>query len=137
MRYRALFVGLLAAPLVGCMESAPVRPVLTCTDCKGLAYYGPPPPDPRVEMAKVITGGLSTVVGAVINGDTIKAVVRHGSSGAGTNSSYVERSSDTTNNSAISDLTNTSHTSVTDVSNNTTVSDTTATTSTTITGETL
>lgn len=57
--------------LTGCSNMGPpkpqpVRPVLTCNDCSGLAYYGPqqaPPPDPRVQMAHILTGGITKVLG--------------------------------------------------------------------------
>ena len=59
--------------LTGCAgmeapEPAPIRPVLSCDDCSGLTYYGPqmaPAPDPRVQMAQIITGGITKVAGIV------------------------------------------------------------------------
>ncbi|MEA3641296.1 MAG: hypothetical protein VBE63_15330 [Lamprobacter sp.] len=116
--------------LTGCMAANPTRPVLTCAgEC---TYYGPQQPDPRVEMAKVLTGGLSSVVGIVVGGDVLKSL---GSASSAT--STIER---TTNNnttsitdransisdrqaSAVSDVryTSISDTAITD----TTVSDTT------------
>lgn len=99
--------------LTGCMESLPVRPVLTCVQCHGLEYYGPQAPDPRVEMARALTGGLSTVVGAAIHGDVLKSL--HQSAGAAstierTSSSVTDRSvssSETSRESSISETSNT------------------------------
>ena len=66
-----MWIGALASVVIisGCMatpQPKQVRPVMTCDDCKGLAYYGPqdaPGPDPRVQMAKTITSGIVSVAG--------------------------------------------------------------------------
>lgn len=47
-------------------DPMPVRPVISCQDCKGLTYYGPqmaPAPDPRVQMAQIVTKGITGVFG--------------------------------------------------------------------------
>ena len=108
MKYLSL---LLILPLISCMEALPVRPVLTCADCTGLTYYGPQQPDPRVEMARVITGGLSSMTGIIVGGDVLKSL--------GGATSTIER---TTNNNTSRDNNN----SVSDVSR---VSDTTTSSS--------
>jgi hypothetical protein len=126
-------LAMLAVPLLltGCMAANPTRPVIEFEGKGKLTYYGPQAPDPRVEMAKVITGGLSTVVGAVVQGDVIKSLSN--ASGATstiervTNNAVTDRSSDTSNTS-VSDR---SHTSVTD----TAISDTSATSTSVTTGD--
>ena len=107
---------LLVVPLVilsGCMSGNPVRPILSCTDCGSLTYYGPQQPDPRVEMARVLTGGLTSLGGIIVGGDVLKSL---GSASGAT--STIER---TTNNTSLSDRSSavsdtTSMTSVTDTS---------------------
>ena len=83
--------------LTGCagMEPAqpqPLRPVLACDDCKGLEYYGPqidPAPDPRVQMASIITKGLTSVIGigagAYVATDIASTIAGAGSVAFGTN----------------------------------------------------
>lgn len=120
--------------LTGCMAAAPARPVLTCTNCGDLTYYGPQQPDPRVEMARVLTGGLSSVVGIAVGGDVLKSLGR--ASGA---TSTLERSATTTN--TTTNVTDRDHsstlresTSVTDTATNTNQQTTTNNTTTTDTG---
>ena len=127
-------LAMLAVPLLlaGCMAANPTRPVIEFEGEGKLTYYGPQAPDPRVEMAKVITGGLSTVVGAVVQGDVIKSL---GSASNATRT--IER---TTNNNSITDRSSdTSHTSVTDRSHtsvtDTAISDTSATSTSVTTGD--
>ena len=128
MYTKPVILGILSFSLVGCMEAMPVRPVLTCADCNGLTYYGPQQPDPRVEMAKVITGGVSSVAGIFVGGDVLKTAF-NGSNAA---SSTIERTNNnTTNNTtdtsslvdrSVSEsvsVSNTSNTSVSDTSSNT------------------
>jgi hypothetical protein len=64
--------------LTGCMATPqqPVRPILSCVDCKGLNYYGPqmPTPDaPGVAMAKVLVGGAVKIAGVAFAVDAIKS----------------------------------------------------------------
>ena len=64
--------------LTGCMTTPvqPVRPVLVCNDCKGLAYYGPqiPAPEaPGVTMAKTLVGGLTSIASVAFTADAIKS----------------------------------------------------------------
>ena len=102
--------------LSGCMATNPPRPVLTCTNCGDLTYYGPQAPDPRVEMARALTGGLSSVVGIAVGGDVLKSL---GSASGAT--STIERT--TTNNTDRSALIDRDHSSVTNESiSNTTIS---------------
>ena len=116
-----------AALLTGCMQANPVRPVLSCTNCGSLTYYGPQQPDPRVEMARVLTGGLTSLGGIIVGGDVLKSL---GSASGAT--STIER---TTNTNSVTDRasdvsnSNTSYTSVTDTSNtNTSVANSTSNT---------
>jgi L-lactate permease len=114
---------LLALPalLTGCMAANPVRPVLTCAgEC---VYYGPQAPDPRVEMARVLTGGVSSLAGIVVGGDVLKSL---GSASGATNT--IERTVNNSSTDRSSDVTDRSHisTSVTDRSN-TSVTDTSST----------
>lgn len=61
----------ITSTIIGCanMEPAepqPIRPILSCDDCSGLTYFGPQQeaaPDPRVQMADIIVGGITKVVG--------------------------------------------------------------------------
>ena len=70
MYIKFLIVSLLAFT-TGCANMGPapqqpIRPVITCDDCKGLAYYGPqtgPAPDPRVQMASVVVKGITGIAG--------------------------------------------------------------------------
>ena len=98
--------------LTGCMAANPARPVLTCNNCGDLTYYGPQQPDPRVEMARALTGGLSSIVGIAVGGDVLKSL---GSASGAT--STIER---TTNNSvtdrSVSDTSSVSNTSVSNTS---------------------
>ena len=109
--------------LSGCMAANPARPVLTCSgEC---TYYGPQAPDPRVEMARVLTGGLSSVVGIAVGGDVLKSL----GSASGATSTIERTTTNNTDRSAVSDrdyssVTNESisNTSVSDVSSsNTTI----------------
>ena len=64
--------------LCGCMTTPvmPTRPVLSCDDCKGLAYYGPqmPTPDaPGVAMAKTLVGGAVKIAGLGFAFDAVKS----------------------------------------------------------------
>ena len=116
---------LFAAPvalLAGCMAANPSRPVLTCSgEC---TYYGPQQPDPRVEMARVLTGGLTSIGGIIVGGDVLKSL----SASSGTTNTIERTTNNSTdrassvNNTSVSDR---SSTSVTDTSiNNTSVSNT-------------
>ena len=105
--------------LSGCMAANPARPVLTCTDCGSLTYYGPQAPDPRVEMARALTGGLSSVVGIAVGGDVLKSL---GSASGAT--STIERTTNNTDRSEVIDR-DYSSTSVSNTSvSNASVSDT-------------
>ena len=115
--------------LSGCMATNPPRPVLTCTNCGDLTYYGPQAPDPRVEMARALTGGLSSVVGIAVGGDVLKSL---GSASGATSTierttSTIERTTNNTDRAAVTDRDHSSVTSasVSDTSvSNTSVSNT-------------
>ena len=79
-----LFLPTFAFLLVGCSASMmetpvqPVRPIISCTDCKGLVYYGeqqPAPEAPGVSLARVLTDGVSKVALGYIGADLAKSVV--------------------------------------------------------------
>lgn len=89
----------LSALVSGCMAANPTRPVLSCTDCGSLTYYGPQQPDPRVEMARVLTGGLSSVAGIVVGGDVLKSL----GSASGATSTIERTTNNTSDRSAITD----------------------------------
>jgi len=88
--------------LAGCESMAPSptgppRPVLTCTDCSGLTYYGPAPTpaeDPRVALTKSIVGGVVRVAGWHYGAEMVGDVVDGLAEGGG--SSVVERVTTTT-----------------------------------------
>ena len=109
--------------LSGCMAANPVRPVLTCAgEC---TYYGPQQPDPRVEMARVLTGGVTRVAGIFVAGDVLKALGSGSGSSTVTNNNTTRESSTSVtdrSDTSVSDTSFISSTSVSDVS----VSDTSA-----------
>ena len=126
---------LLALPGCASMQPAPappVRPVLTCADCKGLDYYGPqqaPAPDPRVQMASVIAKAVTGITGIVVGGNVATSIASDlaGSAAGMASTTYVERS-----NTSVSDISasntvresSVSNTSVSDTLRDTSVSDT-------------
>lgn len=111
----------LLAPIAlsGCMAANPARPVLTCSgEC---TYYGPQAPDPRVEMARVLTGGLSSVVGIAVGGDVLKSL----GSASGAVSTIERTTTNNTTNTDRSAVTDRDYSSVTSASvSNTSVSNT-------------
>lgn len=119
-----------ALALTGCMAANPARPVLTCSgDC---TYYGPQQPDPRVEMARVLTGGLSSVAGIVVGGDVIKSL----GSASGATSTIERTTNNNTDRSAVTDRdhsatvresTSVSNTDTSTTTNNTSVTNTSTT----------
>jgi hypothetical protein len=106
--------------LTGCMAGNPPRPVIEFEGQGKLTYYGPQAPDPRVEMARVLTGGVSSLAGIVVGGDVLKSL--GSASGAvntiertNNNISVTDRSNDVTNQSHTStSVTDRSHTSISD-----------------------
>ena len=112
---KSIRLAFLLAPvaLSGCMATNPARPVLTCTDCGSLTYYGPQAPDPRVEMARALTGGLSSVVGIAVGGDVLKSL----GSASGATSTIERTTTNNTNNTDRSAVTDRDYSSVTSVSN--------------------
>ena len=126
---------LLALPGCASMQPAPappVRPVLTCADCKGLDYYGPqqaPAPDPRVQMASVIAKAVTGITGIVVGGNVATSIASDlaGSAAGMASTTYVERS-----NTSVSDISasntvresSVSNTSVNNTLRDTSVSDT-------------
>ena len=132
---------LLALPGCSSMQPAPappVRPVLTCADCRGLDYYGPqqaPAPDPRVQMASVIAKAVTGVTGIVVGGNVATSIASDlaGSAAGMASTTYVERNA--TNSTSVSDISasdtvresSVSNTSVSDTLRDTSVSNTSVT----------
>jgi hypothetical protein len=62
--------------LTGRMAGNPPRPVIEFEGQGKLTYRGPQAPDPRVETARALTGGVSSLAGIVIGGDVLKSLGR-------------------------------------------------------------
>lgn len=71
MKFKTLLLTPWILLLVSCsglepIPPAPIRPIMSCEDCTGLVYYGPqqaPTPDPRIQMASIITKGVTSMAG--------------------------------------------------------------------------
>ena len=75
-----LFIILFIILLTGCVattQQAPQNPVLTCDNCSGLVYYGPPTAtqSQAVTMASILTKGAVAIAGIAIGADKEKAII--------------------------------------------------------------
>jgi hypothetical protein len=110
--------------LVGCTalpapEPLPLRPVISCKDCGELTYWGPqqaPPPNPNVEIAKVVKDGLLGISGFVAAGNVLNSFLSNASNGLSQSSTTVRETSTTVDRDH-------SDTRVTEVNNTTSTSD--------------
>jgi hypothetical protein len=83
---------LLTGCISGPLKNPPQQPILSCTDCGSLTYYGPPQRNPNVEMAEVLTGGVVKLGSAIVKADLFKTIMKES---FGSSSSTTERSSST------------------------------------------
>ena len=78
---KQLIVCLLPVTLVACATTAPApqQPMLSCDDCQGLTYYGPPrpaPEHPAIGVLKVLAGAGTTIAGYGYAASTVQNVTK-------------------------------------------------------------